>query len=634
MSRRMSWGVVVLSAWHATACVYPDFEIRGNNRANSRGGVPSGAGAAGESGRGGGSYDASTNPSIGSAGSSASNLGYDSTEQGGGMAMTATVMPSNGGTSAVTANASYLPGLGGVPVGHMESPGGTSAANTLNGSSSDGAGYGSGSGGTTSFSAATSLAGSGGITAAGGTSSASGGVATSSSAMAVGGAAVGGSTTAVHSCPEGFWGPDCDRCVVRVSKDSASDAGPGGSWATAFKTIQSGINQASARIAADSLLESCEVWVKQGVYLPSLTDSGVSFELAAGVSLLGGFRGTEESRDQRDWATAVTTLSGDLKGDDVAGDLTKNRTDNSKQLLSASFFDEQKCGLDGFTLTASGQAISSAHRALIELENCTFKDNSDNAISISFGSLTATNCSFSNNVDAIYMSSASASFSSCEFSNNTGETIHLGMGELTVSKCRFEHNSGGSVIVNQGDGGGTIINSVFRSNQGVTGTIGTVTSQYAWLNFIGSLFWGNSASERGGCFRGDQMPAGRIRVFGSSLANNSAPAGSVATMEMEKMVSFTNSILWGNGSDPVDGTADFTNTIVPVGITGTGVINQDPRFVSISSGDLHLGPGSPAIDKGDNSLTPVEALDVDLDDNPRITGSALDMGAYESVTPK
>src|SRR5262249_47793726 len=116
-----------------------------------------------------------------------------------------------------------------------------------------------------------------------------------------------------------------------------------------------------------------------------------------------------------------------------------------------------------------------------------------------------------------------------------------------------------------------------------------------------------------------------------------------------------NSILWSNGSSNIYNYNPF-NTSTPgfsssigrgaggsanwrpsFGTDGGGNLDTDPLFVTpvpapapTSGGDLHLGPGSPAINAGDNSFLPAD-LTTDLDGNPRIVGGSVDMGAYEAL---
>ncbi len=71
--------------------------------------------------------------------------------------------------------------------------------------------------------------------------------------------------------------------------------------------------------------------------------------------------------------------------------------------------------------------------------------------------------------------------------------------------------------------------------------------------------------------------------------------------------------------------------------TGTGGnISANPRFADPATGDVHLLPGSPAIDAGDNSAPGQTATDID--DHARVLDgnadglAAADMGADEAAT--
>jgi len=86
------------------------------------------------------------------------------------------------------------------------------------------------------------------------------------------------------------------------------------------------------------------------------------------------------------------------------------------------------------------------------------------------------------------------------------------------------------------------------------------------------------------------------------------------------------------GSSPV-----VTYSDIQGGYSGTGNINANPLFVNAAGGDLHLSPGSPAIDAGDNTAPNLPAYDFEGD--PRIVdgdsdGTAtVDMGADEFYLP-
>ena len=68
-----------------------------------------------------------------------------------------------------------------------------------------------------------------------------------------------------------------------------------------------------------------------------------------------------------------------------------------------------------------------------------------------------------------------------------------------------------------------------------------------------------------------------------------------------------------------------TSCDIAGGYIGTGNINANPQF---GDRDLRLSPNSQCIDAGDNSAVP-EGITKDLDGNPRILNSVVDLGAYE-----
>jgi predicted outer membrane repeat protein len=126
--------------------------------------------------------------------------------------------------------------------------------------------------------------------------------------------------------------------VIYVNVNNVSGVEDGQSWATAYKDLQD---------AMDAAYESGggTIWVAAGTYLPteiptdtlksydssensdntcgestnSFTDVQFkTFLLREGVTVYGGFSGTETSLEQRDWQNNKTILSGDLNGDDCS----------------------------------------------------------------------------------------------------------------------------------------------------------------------------------------------------------------------------------------------------------------------------------------------------------------------------
>ena len=135
--------------------------------------------------------------------------------------------------------------------------------------------------------------------------------------------------------------------VIYMDQD-ATGAATGLSWTDAYTNLQAGL---SAAAAGD------EIWVAAGVYTPTnVANQSAAFYLKSGVELYGGFDSSETHRDQRDWQTHVTVLSGDLYGNDttnadgVSTHWSHISGYNSRQVVIGSSADNAAV-LDGFTIT-------------------------------------------------------------------------------------------------------------------------------------------------------------------------------------------------------------------------------------------------------------------------------------------
>jgi hypothetical protein len=122
---------------------------------------------------------------------------------------------------------------------------------------------------------------------------------------------------------------------VFVDKD-ATGLGDGTSWTDAYTELRDAL--------ATSLCNNSEIWVAEGTYKATAgTARTATFMLVTGVSVYGGFGGTETLLSQRDWVTHPTILSGDIG---VAAD----SSDNTNHIVTGSNTDSSAV-LDGFTVT-------------------------------------------------------------------------------------------------------------------------------------------------------------------------------------------------------------------------------------------------------------------------------------------
>ncbi len=374
---------------------------------------------------------------------------------------------------------------------------------------------------------------------------------------------------------------------------SAPVGGNGHSWSTAYRDLRQALAVAGA---------GDEVRVAQGLYKP---DAGTGnrhmfFIPASGVTLLGGFAGLAgPDPDLRDPDAYRTTLSGDLNGDDAPGFV--NRADNTTNIFS--IVSKTGIVIDGFTIRG-GQA---------DLFHDTSYGVAGGAIETAFSSITVRNCVFVDNL-SLRGGGALAMF------NATGHVSRF-------ENCRFFGNRS----LNNGSQGG-----------GVAHTANAATSE-----FLNCVFVGNSAANSGGVFHNN----GQTTLINCTLAQNTANAGGALYANSGHM-NVRNCILWANnalGNGELRqiwtnvGTVAVEDSSLPLLSTyaGNGNVVADPQFSDLDGPDNVLGtaddlarPGaaSPVVNAGDSAHLPGYAT-TDLAGGARITGGAVDLGAYETPCP-
>ncbi|MEO6690512.1 MAG: choice-of-anchor Q domain-containing protein, partial [Dokdonella sp.] len=135
----------------------------------------------------------------------------------------------------------------------------------------------------------------------------------------------------------------------------------------------------------------------------------------------------------------------------------------------------------------------------------------------------------------------------------------------------------------------------------------------------------------------------QVRFTGNTIADTAGEHG--VEMCADSSVWLLDNIGWNNVGDDFRVTADcsgnnnpgdarFRNNLYQgitmnfVGDSGSNIANSDPLFVNAGAGNYRLQNASPAINTGVSSSS---MADIDLAGNPRVVGSTVDMGAYESA---
>ncbi|MFC1454098.1 choice-of-anchor Q domain-containing protein [Verrucomicrobiota bacterium] len=211
-------------------------------------------------------------------------------------------------------------------------------------------------------------------------------------------------------------------------------------------------------------------------------------------------------------------------------------------------------------------------------------------------------------------------------SNVAWDTIGGGVGSgggvscngtnITVTDCRIINN------VSQESGGGVYLSG--HSGQKITGCViyYNLTDNYGGGVYV-NIITDNSAYMFENC------------TIVGNYATNTVLGGGGGVCSGVGTSSFQNSILYFNdagiGGDNyhimVSGIATGRNNCTTPALPGTDNIIGDPQFIELPAADLGLTNTSPCVDTGTNQDWMINAFD--MDGNPRIVNSVVDMGAYE-----
>jgi hypothetical protein len=284
----------------------------------------------------------------------------------------------------------------------------------------------------------------------------------------------------------------------------------GKSWGTAFKGLQSAIQQAS---------KGDTIWISHGVFRTSETRKmEETFKVPNGVVLIGGFRGDETSLRQRNHLLNFTILSG-LIGVDPNSQTTEIRAHHVLTLTdvdSSTVFDgliiERGAAFDLFY--PSGLTYGFGGGAIIRSTglnpynnptfiNCTFRNNSATYGGAVHNDIIATKACTQRFINCTFVENAARGAAAVRiFSSNPGF-------RLFFQNCRFEKNDAsgslGTNIAFFGLGDLEIEATSFVKNQTLLGS-GSIT----WENLDGNLSIKNCTFSEEVIGRGNMLDIGHL----------------------------------------------------------------------------------------------------------------------------
>lgn len=471
---------------------------------------------------------------------------------------------------------------------------------------------------------------------------------------------------------------------------SSDGSGDGSSWSNAMSDLQAAIDASSA---------GDQIWVKAGTYAPtklikSTKKTSKAFIIKDGVSLYGGFAGTESSPEARSRGnkpydmTNATILSADDDTPDVWERQIEEATtyrwgwrlengqipgssSNSSHLIYTGTALTQPTVIDGFTLTGANANVATAKPSggavyapgTAEIRNCRIVENS------AYFTAEANDCNSYGG--AVYLDGGKMSdcyiaktYCHSSYGNGFGGGVYAKNSE--IRNCEFDDcvgldGGGGAYIV-----GGSIADCTFR---GCYSSIGGAlynsngsASGITVLNSRGLKGGGiyNSGSLHNavirGCYAdateyGDGGTMGGGGLYNASgdasgivACNNTSYNGGGVLMAGGRLINATvlNNSLRPGQTDGVNVSgATETNVLNSIYDATTSLSNFVlPTAFSGSAADdvqLTLIAGSdwqlaPGSSFIDTGVS-VSGFDSGTDPagNPRMSGSGIDRGAYEYV---
>jgi len=371
---------------------------------------------------------------------------------------------------------------------------------------------------------------------------------------------------------------------------AAAPGGNGESWATAINDLQIGIGKAAAARGAIT-----EVWVAAGTYRPDQgsNDRFRTFKPVQGVSIYGGFAGTETLLSQRNITTNVCTLTGEIG--------TAGSTDNSLHVIDVTDLDATAV-LDGFTISggnANGPFPHDAGGAMrsycnsASIRNCTFTGNSATftagaCLNYSAGNTTFTDCTFSGNTvtgdsaGAVRNDDSSPVFVGCTFSSNSaphgGAVVNGNFSAPSFTNCDFTantatHAEGAAGALRNENSAPTYTDCTFTANVAFySGAIEDVSVSTA--TYTNCTFQNHTSS----AWHGVSLVAGSSPTFdGCTFTSNSCTSGGGAIALFDGDDTHitdchfnSNSAGFGGGIYAVNSALSISNTTFAGNASATG----------------------------------------------------------------
>ncbi|MFA5555827.1 MAG: choice-of-anchor Q domain-containing protein [Flavobacteriaceae bacterium] len=185
----------------------------------------------------------------------------------------------------------------------------------------------------------------------------------------------------------------------------------------------------------------------------------------------------------------------------------------------------------------------------------------------------------------------------------------------------------------------TFRNLIITRNRSSSNGGGVFNRNYSSPIFVNVLISDNRAPNAGGVLNEFSSPIFINTTIVNNVINVSGSGGGLFNAAYS-VTKFFNSVVYGNNgksnvSNSTGASVEYNYSLIQ-GITtndANGNIDGsiDPMFINAASGDYRLSVISPLLDAGNNSLYDGDINnDFDLSGNLRLSGGAIDLGAFEN----
>ncbi len=465
---------------------------------------------------------------------------------------------------------------------------------------------------------------------------------------------------------------------VRIMVKTEAGGGIAFATSTSHNTWETATFDLQAAIDTAAFYNGGEIWVAGGTYLPTVCHNPFidgtippfeercrSFIPANGVTVIGGFSGTESTLEERPSDLFeegnATILSGDIGVENDDSDNSYHvvffplGTDNTAVLkdLIITHGNSTASNTDYLPYSRRGGGLHIHEGGMIE--NCHIRQNTaevDGGGAYLFKGGLIKGCQIYNNT-----------------ANNNGGGVMLNLGGEVQYSVIYNNNAGQETPTLQGKGGGIFIesstdlvgrihHSVIVGNASVNkaGGVGFLNGGISANNLITN----NIAGGNGG---GIHIQGNGLVVNNTIVANQSDGGAGLFADQGGEII---NTVIWGNQTpyesnlqfDRIDETTLVKYSAIENFLAAPGITNlitlestnegsgNHPHFVNpidfiglpqaveleqALNADYHVGLNSALLDAGMPDVTGLPFFTTDLDGDSRIIKELVEIGAYETL---